>query len=276
MLRELLLIALTPLKRYYERHFVMWLDLGSDPAPPPDYKPVADASKEAAEIGAQLGRDQLAEARRQYDQNMATARPVIDAQTEIMRQTAEQGKDYYEYGKTFRPLEQQMLTQVSGGLTARDLVRLGTSGVPMADALRTVNRMTPKSGSIGGPSTMGSHYDGYFEQIPAGQSNSWGGGTISKQQDGTAVYTRPDGSTYGFDQNTPMMQVAQENPLVAQEWKRDYGYQMPPPQPQQPPASQMPPQQVDPGAPILRFASGGQRRPQGARFARSGISQFFG
>jgi hypothetical protein len=249
----------------------MNLDFGGDSPPPPDYTPVANASKEAAEIGAKVAQDQLAEARRQYDQNMATAKPVVDAQTEIMRQTAAQGKDYYEYGKTFRPLEQQMLTQVSGGLTARDMVRLGTSGVPMADALRTVNRMTPKSGSVGGASTMGQHYDGYFEQIPAGQTNNWGGGTIAKQQDGSAVYTRPDGSTYAFDQGTPMMKVAQDNPLVAQEWKRDYGYQAPM-RPQQPDQPQGAP--AEPGAPILRFATATPRRQPGARFARFGASAF--
>jgi len=88
---------------------------GDDPPPPPDYTPVANASKEAAEISAQLGREQLAEARRQYDQNMAVARPVVDAQLDVMRQGIQQGADYYEYGKTFRPLEQQMMREAGIG-----------------------------------------------------------------------------------------------------------------------------------------------------------------
>ena len=88
---------------------------GDDPPPPPDYTPVANASKEAAEISAQLGREQLAEARRQYDQNMAVARPVVDAQLDVMRQGIQQGADYYEYGKSFRPLEQQMLREAGAG-----------------------------------------------------------------------------------------------------------------------------------------------------------------
>lgn len=51
------------------------IDMGSDVAAP-DYTPVADASKESAEISAQLGREQLAEAKRQYDSNSALAKPV--------------------------------------------------------------------------------------------------------------------------------------------------------------------------------------------------------
>lgn len=107
---------------------------GSTP-PPPDYKPVADASRESAEIAAQLGREQLAEGRWQYDDTMAVARPVVQAQLDIMRQTADQGADYYEYGKSFRPLEQQMLSQVQGQLTPAQIVRLGVSGLQLPASL---------------------------------------------------------------------------------------------------------------------------------------------
>lgn len=62
-----------------------------DSPPPPDYTPVANASKESAEIAAQLGREQLAEARRQYDQDMAVARPIVDAQAKLMGQAYDQG-----------------------------------------------------------------------------------------------------------------------------------------------------------------------------------------
>lgn len=61
-----------------------------------DYKPVADASKEAAEVMAQLGRDQLAEARRQYDVNQAKLNPVIDAQVQNMGLAYEQGKGSFD------------------------------------------------------------------------------------------------------------------------------------------------------------------------------------
>ena len=91
---------------------------GKSSPPPPDYTPVANASKEAAEIGAKLGREQLDEARRQYDLNREIGKPVVDAQLEIMRQGIKQGEDYFEYGKTFRPLEQQMMSEASKGTEA--------------------------------------------------------------------------------------------------------------------------------------------------------------
>lgn len=114
MLRDLILfllrLALWPVQRYFERHLVLRLDFGSDPPPPPDYTPVANASKEAAEIAAQLGREQLAEARRQYDQNMAVARPIVDAQAQLMGQAYEQGN--YSFQR-FR----------DGGAQAQDALR---------------------------------------------------------------------------------------------------------------------------------------------------------
>ena len=133
MLRDLILfllrLAMWPVQRYFERHLVLRLDFGSKPPPPPDYTPVAKASKEAAEIAAQLGREQLNEARWQYDQNMAVARPVIETQLGLMQDALVQGRDYYEYGKTFRPLEQKMLRQTMGELTPAQIVRLGVSGL---------------------------------------------------------------------------------------------------------------------------------------------------
>lgn len=133
MLHDLLLWALAPLKRYAERHLVFWLDMGGDAPPPPDYTPVANASKEAAEISAQLGREQLDEAKRQYDQNMAVAQPVVNAQLEVMRQGLAQGNDYYNYQQNFRPLEQAMLANVTG-MSAADVERLNAM---RGDALNT-------------------------------------------------------------------------------------------------------------------------------------------
>jgi hypothetical protein len=95
-----------------------FLDFGGDAPPPPDYTPVAQASKEAAEISAKLGREQLDESRRQYDKTMAVSQPVVKAQLDVMRQGIKQGEDYYEYGKSFRPLEQQMAGEAARGTEA--------------------------------------------------------------------------------------------------------------------------------------------------------------
>lgn len=91
---------------------LMHLDLGGDAPPPPDYTPVANASKESAQIAADLGREQIAEGKRQYDQNMLVAKPVVDAQLDIMKQGIAQGNDYFDYLKTnARPVESALNTE---------------------------------------------------------------------------------------------------------------------------------------------------------------------
>lgn len=82
----------------------------NDSPPAPDYTPLANASKESAEVMAAQGDRVLAEGKRQYDKNMEVAAPVVAAQLGIMRQTADQGADYYSYMKdTFRPVEEGLV-----------------------------------------------------------------------------------------------------------------------------------------------------------------------
>lgn len=111
-------------------------DLGKGDAPAaPDYTPMANASKESAEIMAAQGDRVLEETRRQYDKNMEVAKPVADAQQRIMEETSRQGRDYYDYNtSTFRPLEQGMVADaVKEGSDARLEEAAGTA---MADARR--------------------------------------------------------------------------------------------------------------------------------------------
>jgi len=76
----------------------------------PNYQPVADASKESAEVMARLGREQLAESRRQYDLNKGVIDPIIALQKQQMEETNWQGRDYYDYNvNTFRPVEQGLV-----------------------------------------------------------------------------------------------------------------------------------------------------------------------
>lgn len=111
-----------------------FLDLGGGDTPAaPDYTPMANASKESAQIMADQGDRVLAESRRQYDSNMAVAKPVAEAQQRIMDETARQGKDYYDYNvDTFRPLERGMVAAATNeGSDARLEEAAGTA---MADA----------------------------------------------------------------------------------------------------------------------------------------------
>ena len=76
----------------------------------PDYTPMANASAESARLASQLGQAQLDENRRQYENNIAISKPVVDAQLSLMNSQKEQGDDYYKYMKeTYRPREQGLV-----------------------------------------------------------------------------------------------------------------------------------------------------------------------
>lgn len=87
---------------------------GNDSPPPaaPNYAPMAAASDRAAELGTQLGREQLAEAQRQYNINRSVAEPVVAAQLGLMASQKQQGDDYYKYmTDTYRPIERGIAAQ---------------------------------------------------------------------------------------------------------------------------------------------------------------------
>ena len=84
---------------------------GSSPAAP-DYGPMAAASEKAAELGTELGREQLAESKRQYEENMKVAQPIVDLQLDLMKQSKDQGDDYYNYMVQMqRPVEDALNAQ---------------------------------------------------------------------------------------------------------------------------------------------------------------------
>jgi hypothetical protein len=77
----------------------------------PDYGPLAQASKEAAQIMAGLGREQLDFARQQYGEMMPLARQVAGQQMAAQEQQMSQAQDYYDYMRgTFRPVEQGLVS----------------------------------------------------------------------------------------------------------------------------------------------------------------------
>lgn len=77
--------------------------------PTPDYSQMAAASQQSAQIAGNLGQQQIDLAKSQFDQNMQLVTPIVQAQTALMQQQLAQGQDYYDYSKTFRPMEQDML-----------------------------------------------------------------------------------------------------------------------------------------------------------------------
>ena len=82
----------------------------SNPTPAPDYEPLANASREAAEIQAGLGREQLAFAREQYDRTAPQLEAVARQQMQAQSEQMDQARDYYNYQKdTFRPVERGLV-----------------------------------------------------------------------------------------------------------------------------------------------------------------------
>ena len=92
---------------------------GSSP-PPPDYTPLGAASEKSAELGYKLGKEQLDEARRQYDITREVAEPVVQRELGLMDEALRQGKDYYEYGRRGRGVEEALRAQSLQDTTARD------------------------------------------------------------------------------------------------------------------------------------------------------------
>lgn len=85
---------------------------GKSNPPPPDYTPLANASKESAEIMAGLGREQLAFSKQQYEEMKPLAEQVAASQIAAQDEQMAQARDYYDYMQTtFRPVEQGLVSQ---------------------------------------------------------------------------------------------------------------------------------------------------------------------
>lgn len=77
--------------------------------PPPDYSGVAAASERSAELGFQLGQDQLAWAREQYASDREILDRVVNAAMERQEiNDADAAADRLRYEQVFQPLEDRM------------------------------------------------------------------------------------------------------------------------------------------------------------------------
>lgn len=85
--------------------------MSSKSPPPPDYTPMAKASEESSRIMKELSDKQLAFAERQYNETKPLLDKITEQQMTIADKSAAQGDDYYAYLKSFRPIEQQMMTE---------------------------------------------------------------------------------------------------------------------------------------------------------------------
>jgi hypothetical protein len=84
----------------------------SSPPPPPDYTPIANASKEAAEISAGVARDQLAWAKDQYaSDKLITDRVVSQFLRTQDVNAATAAADRARYEKIYQPLEEKLVAE---------------------------------------------------------------------------------------------------------------------------------------------------------------------
>jgi hypothetical protein len=77
--------------------------------PPPDYTPIANASREAAQLSYSLGKEQLAWAKEQYANDSEVTSRVVDSflDTQAINQETAQ-KDRARYEEIFQPLEESL------------------------------------------------------------------------------------------------------------------------------------------------------------------------
>ncbi len=84
----------------------------SDPPPPPDLGPMADATMEAARMAQQTSREQLEWAREQDTMNRQTLQSVLDIQLPAMRDQFENAREDRERWETvFRPMEDEFVAE---------------------------------------------------------------------------------------------------------------------------------------------------------------------
>lgn len=136
--------------------------------PPPDYGPLAQSSEKSAQIMADLADKQLAESTRQYDNNMLVAKPVVDAQLGIMKQTKDQGDTYFKHWQDVgKPAEDSLARDANefstvgarerfAGQAATDLEQAQANEEAQANRSMTAMGVNPNSGRFAGLKRIGS------------------------------------------------------------------------------------------------------------------------
>jgi hypothetical protein len=84
--------------------------MGKNTVEAPDYAPLAQASRESAQIMRGLGEQQLAFAREQYDRSAPILERIANQQMAAQNEQMNQARDYYNYMRdTYRPVERGLV-----------------------------------------------------------------------------------------------------------------------------------------------------------------------
>lgn len=90
---------------------------GDAPAPP-DYTPLANASKEAAQIAAQTAREQLDWAKTQYAQDRQITQQFMDVMLpNMVRESESAAQDRERYKSVFQPIEDRLVDEANNYAT---------------------------------------------------------------------------------------------------------------------------------------------------------------
>lgn len=99
----------------------------------PDYTPLANASKEAAQIMSALGREQLDFAKQQYRDVSPFLKDIAGAQMDAQNEQMRQAREAFDFQQsTFRPLERQLVADAANYDSAGERERLAAQAA--ADA----------------------------------------------------------------------------------------------------------------------------------------------
>ncbi|MFZ6813527.1 hypothetical protein ACO0K3_03600 [Undibacterium sp. Rencai35W] len=108
--------------------------MGKNSAPAPDYTPVANASKETAELSAKLGQAQLDENKRQYEETKLITAPIIEKQSALMDQTKQQGDAYFNRWKEGQTVTDALKNDVMTDNSARNTAERNSITQSIKDA----------------------------------------------------------------------------------------------------------------------------------------------
>lgn len=74
------------------------------------------------------------------------------------------------------------------------------------------------------PQQMQQDWNSYWDTAKTGEAIQWAGGTLTRNADGSATYTKSGGSPLTFTKDTPFATVASQVPDAATDWQKTYGY----------------------------------------------------
>jgi hypothetical protein len=108
----------------------------------PDYAPVAQANKEAAELAAQVSREQLAWAREQYAQDREVTQRFLDVMLPNMVAESEAGaRERARYQEVFQPVEDALAREAADYATPeRQALEAGKAQADVAQAFDAQRR----------------------------------------------------------------------------------------------------------------------------------------